>query len=107
LAFDCKFIKSKATSIDQITLFFQFRVWLHIKHCIIENIARPEIIKKKSHEKAAPLRTLVGLIFKRKQKLPYSQLNRASSKAQMGIKLFKQGTLQDCFYFFNLLLVCP
>ena len=47
LAFDCKFIKLKATRIDPKILFFPLCVWLHMKHCIIENMARPEILKKK------------------------------------------------------------
>jgi len=59
------FVKLKATSIDLKILFFQFHIWLHMKHCITENMAMPEVLKKKSHKKAAPLRTLVGLIFTR------------------------------------------
>jgi len=46
-----KFVKLKVTNMTPKILFFQFRVRLHIKHCNIENLARPEILKKKYHEK--------------------------------------------------------
>jgi len=54
----------EATSIDIKILFFEFRVWLHMKHCITETMAIQKF-KNKTHEKPAPLRTLVGLIFTR------------------------------------------
>jgi len=34
-----------------------------VKHNVIATIVRQKILKKKQHEKAAPLRALVGLIF--------------------------------------------
>ena len=61
-AYVCKIESNKHWSKDFV---FQFHIWLHMKHCITENMAMPEVLKKKSHKKAAPLRTLVGLIFTR------------------------------------------
>jgi len=65
----------------------------------IETIARPEILKRKSHEKAAPLRTLQGLFdFRKEQNLPKCSINQVFN----GFKTFQAINYAPNFLFLQL-----
>ena len=81
-----EFIKFEETSIDLNILFFQFCIWLyiHMKHCIIETMARPEILKKKVLRTSSSIECICRLDFCKEQNL------QSSIKALMGLYLSKQ-----------------
>jgi len=76
-----KSIKLKAKRTDvRFCCFFQFCVWLHIKHCIFANMATPEILKKEIPWKSSFFENIGRIDFSKEQKLQCSQLNTTPTK---------------------------